>query len=167
MITLKMHFLNYKFNDKIIANGVIWYYTKYIEVAGPKKPSAESQWFDARDRANKNVKAEKRSVPLHSCTGLRQKPEMRRWRGNHKEGIVIRPIETWSHIRNQKSLGTESRHYWLSLWMWWMGFQSCWIFRYMDKIYKKMFSFDIWCWWLRMDWNGFFCWFYKQTVSFI
>ena len=93
MITLKMHFLNYKFNDKIIANGVIWYYTKYIEVAGPKKPSAESQWFDARDRANKNVKAEKRSVPLHSCTGLRQKPEMRRWRGNHKEGIVIRPLE--------------------------------------------------------------------------
>lgn len=48
-----------------------------------KEPSAESQWFDARDRANKNVKAEKRSVPLHSCTGLRQKPGMRRWRGNY------------------------------------------------------------------------------------
>ena len=39
-----------------------------------------------KNMANEDVEAEERSVPLHSCTGLRQKPEMRRWRGNYLFG---------------------------------------------------------------------------------
>ena len=105
-----MHLLNYKFNDKKIANGVIWYYTKYIEVSGPKKPSAESHKFDARDRANKNVKAEKRSVPLHSCADLRQKPEMRRWRGNYLFGW--KTSERSSLSNTAKNCCDTARNFW-------------------------------------------------------